>query len=1305
MGKRFLAACLCLALGWLSASADEPFRNHRYDGFKSLRPASGKILFVGNSITNMHEWWEAFDNPDIINYGVSGAVSDEVVANLESMVACQPSKMFLMIGTNDLGTSGINTTAHVMGNLRIILDRFAAESPATQVYVQSILPSSAHNNLALQQTTNDSIKALCAQRGLTYIDLWDALYPICQGNTAYTYDGTHLTAQAYRIWCNAIAEHVGTACVYPATATNQNGGLSSVTGMRVTYFGMLPVTADDVLIVGDEMVNGVEWHELLQSPHVKNRGIGWGWPGTSISAVNSAMPVILKGRSDNEAPKQIFLHVGSSELNGSTALETIRRNYLALVNTTRSYAATSDIYLMGVLPINATTTNTNRVAPFNDMLKAMADSLGTGYHYVDTYTPMVSANLPNSNYMTGNYVYAAGYAKLSEILAPLIEGATAVTDVEERVAYYTARQTLGDLTTDFASIAFGTETGEYPVSQAETLNTLTAQAAQLLADTTTTTESLTTAAAALTAAWADLLPTINQPSTAEGDDTQWYQLSTPQRNDDYLTGGTDDTVTGGENTNRANTWWRFALRTDGSYDIINRSTGHYISPDAAYNTQVGTTDTQPSAGWTVSYSETPGLYIISSGTVQLNMTHQSTLYNWSSGQSGTDRTDTGCQFAITAVTGDPTADPVDIVSELFSMGQVTAASDITDGWYRIRLLPAEDATYVLNADAEYCQTSSNYYALKFNSCESTRPVTAYVRLTPATGGTFRVTALNGHTLNENCTSSVSRTQAPTTITGTDGTFTIDKWAAYSPSDGTESPYVGKMSSSSNTFEISRVTDGELDDYDAYVVSMANAPAATSVGLNCTVSCTNVLNAGISTVFDHGTYFFPTGTVLKPSDFTASEASGYEAHVDIRSDSIIVTYLAEGLTATMAQANAVLACSGVGYPKAGSDARTTLAAAIATAAEATDTVTARNTLMAAIDTYKATTADIELPTDGRAYRFVSVSYDGTSRQMYCASTTTGLVTSTTPAERAAAVTYVCHELSSGTYLFVNGLGHYLVFRGSNGGPKDNLGFSSAYDSDADIRIQKMQTNATYANVAQSELFGYVQVIGLRSNGNTSAFVIKADGTFDQANETPFFNASYSTAFRMEEVEYANTVTVTDATADGRYTTRYLPFATTVPDGLTAYTVSLDDTGDQLSLKAVDGALIPASTGVVLSADEPGTYSLVPATTTGTATASLLTGTTADTIVAASTYVLENTPAAGFYPAATATLMPTGHAWLQLPADVTPAEAYLLWPTDGISRIETDATTGTTEWYDLKGRRVARPSRGIFVSPTGGKAVFR
>ena len=49
---------------------------------------------------------------------------------------------------------------------------------------------------------------MCEKRSITYIDLWDELQDIATGANEFSYDKLHLTANAYKVWCDKIAPYV-----------------------------------------------------------------------------------------------------------------------------------------------------------------------------------------------------------------------------------------------------------------------------------------------------------------------------------------------------------------------------------------------------------------------------------------------------------------------------------------------------------------------------------------------------------------------------------------------------------------------------------------------------------------------------------------------------------------------------------------------------------------------------------------------------------------------------------------------------------------------------------------------------------------------------------------------------------------------------------------------------------------------------------------------------------------------------------------------------------------------------------------
>lgn len=648
--RKTLLSLLGMFMLAMTTWADLPFRLYRYDGFKTHKIDSQSIVFLGNSITNMHEWWEAFGNSHIVNRGVNGAETPIMLQHLEAVLVGHPSKIFFMMGTNDLGTSGMNNPAFVAKSVRTALIRCKKESPETKVYFQSILPCTTNGikNVSHIPMANDSIKRLCNEYGATYIDLYDDLKGIA--TKAISYDGTHLTMAGYRIWCNKIAQYVGSSCVYPSSATDNNNGLSGINGMRNTYFAALPITSKDIIMIGDD---GNDWHELLNSDHVKQRGGSWGYTQNDLGTIKSMLPNIFKGRSDNEAPKMVCLFLGYPEIAGSTALSTIETNYKAVLNQIRSYCPSTTIKIMAVIPSPTSSVNTSRTVPFNNTLKAIADTMSNVDFVEGSYTELAENNALKTAYAYQSRLSGVGHAKLSEVVAAAIgedTGITATTEAQaaERIATFNARNSLLTAITTAQSLPIGDKVGQFTATNAKSVIDGIEEGYALLAKTGVSDSEYTEKGTNYTSLVNAVLPKINQPLASTQETEYWYQLYTPLRDNRYVTSnGIGEKIAGGDASSYAKSMWKFVSRTDGSFDIINRADNSYISPSATYNTGLATSSTQPTAGWSLSYANTPGYFIISSGSVQFNQSTSANtgrpIFNWG---SGTNRDDAGCQYAI-----------------------------------------------------------------------------------------------------------------------------------------------------------------------------------------------------------------------------------------------------------------------------------------------------------------------------------------------------------------------------------------------------------------------------------------------------------------------------------------------------------------------------------------------------------------------------------------------------------------------------------------------------------------------------------
>jgi len=184
---------------------------HKKEHFESLPDTPNEIIFLGNSITDNAEWYELFEGKfNIKNRGIGGDDTDGILERLSEVTSSKPDKIFIMIGTNDLAYG--KSANHVIDNYRKIIARIKSESPATELYIQAVLPVDAiHYTRPNDQiiNINNQLIEICREEGLTYIDL-HSVFIDERGMLAkkYSIDGLHLNGQGYLEWKKVILKYL-----------------------------------------------------------------------------------------------------------------------------------------------------------------------------------------------------------------------------------------------------------------------------------------------------------------------------------------------------------------------------------------------------------------------------------------------------------------------------------------------------------------------------------------------------------------------------------------------------------------------------------------------------------------------------------------------------------------------------------------------------------------------------------------------------------------------------------------------------------------------------------------------------------------------------------------------------------------------------------------------------------------------------------------------------------------------------------------------------------------------------------------
>ena len=491
-------------------------------------------------------------------------------------------------------------------------------------------------------------------------------------------------------------------------------------------------------------------------------------------------------------------------------------------------------------------------------------------------------------------------------------------------------------------------------------------------------------------------------------------------------------------------------------------------------------------------------------------------------------------------------------------------------------------------------------------------------------------------------------------------------------------------------------------------------------------------------FNGGFFIAESGSTISVDDLTAGAVEGFTSNVsvDASTKTITVTYAADFTTWTrrLNEAKAVLASKRIGYPVESSTAYATFKSTLDELSKTTaeNLTSAKFTeLETAVSTFKLSSDNIRMPEDGKAYTITAVSKAGVKSYMNYA--TSGYTLKKTDAADNSSypetAKFVCHKLEDGKYVFVNNDGKFLTYKGGyNAAVNGNKGYTDGYvnieytvgTTSVSFNPQIFTlTKVTAAGVADAYMNlqskrGNIDNKGSYSNPTDVFYTIKNSTGYD-GYSSQYLTDTYSTAFLLEETTYPNTVTfntVTDVEGVSNLATFSAPFATVVPEGVTAYYVSTAD-NSKATMKAIEaGKAIPAKAGVILTSTTGKEATMIPVTTETVAeiTDNKL-GNTAGAAKEIKTgdngYILaKGDNGTAFYKGEVGTTLGMNKAYLTLNETGAPEAISMNFGGNvtGINQI-VNAEQNNAPVYDLTGRRVVRTVKGGLYIKGGNKFIAR
>jgi lysophospholipase L1-like esterase len=146
-------------------------------------PKSGedRVVFMGDSITEIWKLDEAFPGKPYVNRGISGQTTPQMLVRFrQDVIDLKPKVVVILGGTNDIaGNTGPMTLEQTEGNLASMAELAAANG--IRVVLCSVLPAfDYHWAPGLQPApkiaqVNAWIKNFAAQKGYVYVDYYSAM--------------------------------------------------------------------------------------------------------------------------------------------------------------------------------------------------------------------------------------------------------------------------------------------------------------------------------------------------------------------------------------------------------------------------------------------------------------------------------------------------------------------------------------------------------------------------------------------------------------------------------------------------------------------------------------------------------------------------------------------------------------------------------------------------------------------------------------------------------------------------------------------------------------------------------------------------------------------------------------------------------------------------------------------------------------------------------------------------------------------------------------------------------------------------
>ncbi len=166
-----------------------------------------KILFIGDSITQLAEWKLLLHRFDVKNIGIGGYTTLNMISegNIQKIKDSNAETYFVMAGINDMVIKNYDLD-FIKSNYEKLIDTILLEKPEKIILVSTLYQLENIHKQTIDQL-NTFLKSKSDSNNLIeFLDLNKELSTNEHLNAQYTYDGIHLNDEGYAIWIKLIED-------------------------------------------------------------------------------------------------------------------------------------------------------------------------------------------------------------------------------------------------------------------------------------------------------------------------------------------------------------------------------------------------------------------------------------------------------------------------------------------------------------------------------------------------------------------------------------------------------------------------------------------------------------------------------------------------------------------------------------------------------------------------------------------------------------------------------------------------------------------------------------------------------------------------------------------------------------------------------------------------------------------------------------------------------------------------------------------------------------------------------------------